>query len=133
LKPFPKWTGMVSRYASQRKIPIAQCGQRKYQPCNGLREWEEMIALAKDKDIRKQLDIVNQWANAHEYIIDQINWGMQDYWETPNEFMTVNGDCEDYAISKYYSLRALGVPRSKMRIIIVQDFNLGGIIHAILG
>jgi predicted transglutaminase-like cysteine proteinase len=62
-----------------------------------------------------------------------VNWGMEDYWETPYEFQEISGDCEDYAISKYYSLRAIGVPADRMRVIIVQDLNLGGIIHAILG
>jgi len=58
---------------------------------------------------------------------------MEDYWETPHEFIEISGDCEDYAISKYTSLRALGVPADKMRIIILQDLNLGGIVHAVLG
>ncbi len=62
-----------------------------------------------------------------------MNWGVEDYWETPYEFLTVSGDCEDYAISKYYTLRNLGIPASRLRIIIVQDLNLGGVIHAILG
>jgi predicted transglutaminase-like cysteine proteinase len=76
---------------------------------------------------------VNDWGNKHPYIIDQLNWGMEDYWQTPYEFMTINGDCEDYAITKYYSMRALGIPEDRLRIIVLQDFNLGGIIHAVLG
>lgn len=41
------------------------------------------------------------------------------------------GDCEDYAISKYASLRALGVPEDRMRIVILQD-TAKNIPHAIL-
>jgi predicted transglutaminase-like cysteine proteinase len=132
LVPFPKWTGVVGRFEKEKKLPESECGQRKYHPCV-IKEWLSMLDEVRDKSFRDQLDAINDWGNAHPYIIDQLNWGMEDYWETPYEFMEVNGDCEDYAIAKYYSLRAIGLPDDKMRIIIVQDLNLGGIIHAVLG
>lgn len=133
LKPFPKWTGVMSRYDDQKKIPDDQCDKVRFHPCDAIGAWNKMLDSVRGKSLREQMRVVNEWANAHPYVIDQINWGMDDFWDTPYEFMTLNGDCEDYAIAKYYSLRALGVPEDKLRIMIVQDFNLGGIIHAILG
>ncbi len=132
LVPFPKWTGVVTRFDKEKKQPESECDQRQYHPCV-IKEWSAMLDEVREKSFRDQLDAINEWGNAHPYIIDQLNWGMEDYWETPYQFMEVNGDCEDYAIAKYYSLRALGLPDDRMRIIIVQDLNLGGIIHAILG
>lgn len=132
LVPFPKWTGMLTRYSDQKKISDAECDRVQFHPC-AIKEWRALIERLRSKSFREQLDAVNDWANEHPYIVDQLNWGMEDYWETPHEFIAENGDCEDYAIAKYYSLRALGVPEEKLRIMIVQDFNLGGIIHAILG
>jgi predicted transglutaminase-like cysteine proteinase len=132
LTPFPKWTGTVTRFKDQRELPDDECDKVSFHPCV-LMEWREMTEEIKNDSISEKLEAVNDWGNEHPYIIDQINWGMGDYWETPYEFMEMNGDCEDYAIAKYYSLRAAGVPEDKMRIIIVQDLNLGGIIHAILG
>lgn len=132
LTPFPKWTGVMTRYEDQQGISDDDCGTVRYHPCS-IKDWKKMLDDLKDKPLEEQLDKVNDWSNAHPYIIDQLNWGINDYWETPFEFMEMNGDCEDYAISKYYSLRALGIPEDRMRIIIVQDLNLGGIIHAILG
>jgi predicted transglutaminase-like cysteine proteinase len=133
LTPFPKWTGVVARYAEQRKVPDGECDKVAFHPCDALSVWRAMLSGLHGKPYGEQLDQVNRWANAHPYVIDALNWGVEDYWETPYEFMSVNGDCEDYAIAKYYSLRALGIPAEKLRVIIVQDFNLGGIIHAILG
>ncbi len=69
--------------------------------------------------------------NKVRYIGDQKNWGKSDYWATPIEFLTYGGDCEDFAIAKYVSLRALGVPDRAMRIAIVKDTQKG-IAHAIL-
>ena len=132
LKPFPKWTSVQSRFTNQKKIPDTECDKRQYHPCV-VKEWRTLIESIEGKSLHTQLEAINDWGNKHPYIVDQLNWGLEDYWETPYEFMTVNGDCEDYAIAKYYSLRALGVSEDRLRIIIVQDFNLGGIIHAILG
>ena len=132
LKPFPKWTGTLKRFDEQQKIDEEKCDTVEYYPC-AVKSWEKMIEDLQGKDLKEQLDKVNSWGNEHPYIVDQLNWGMEDFWETPHEFISVNGDCEDYAIAKYYSLKALGIPLDRMRIIIVQDFNLGGIIHAILG
>ena len=56
---------------------------------------------------------------------------MPDYWATPSQFLTRNGDCEDYAITKYFSLRQLGFSADSMRIVVLQDLNLNTA-HAIL-
>lgn len=130
---FPKWTSVLARYEKAGDVPDNECEKSKYRPCDAIRQWHKMLSSIRGKNFREQLSEINSWGNAHPYIVDQINWGVEDYWETPNEFMAVNGDCEDYAIAKYYSLRALGVSREKLRIIVLQDFNLGGIIHAVLG
>jgi predicted transglutaminase-like cysteine proteinase len=132
ISPFTKWTGMRLRYDRQKGVPDSQCGKTKFHPCS-VKDWRSLLESIEGKSLREQLKIVNSWSNEHPYIEDMMNWGLEDYWETPYEFMEINGDCEDYAISKYYSLRALGVSADKMRIIILQDLNLGGIIHAVLG
>lgn len=132
LTPFPKWTGEIARFQSQQKISDDECGTLRYHPC-AIKDWKELLGNLKNKSFDEKLREVNAWGNEHPYIIDQLNWGINDFWETPYEFMEINGDCEDYAIAKYYSLRALGISEDRMRIMIVQDLNLGGIIHAILG
>jgi predicted transglutaminase-like cysteine proteinase len=132
ITPFPKWTGTVSRYGDQKKVPDSECGKVRYHPCSVL-EWKAMLESLRGKPFRQQLTMINNWSNEHPYIEDQVNWGIEDYWDTPYEFMEISGDCEDYAISKYYSLKALGVPVEHLRIIVLQDLNLGGIIHAVLG
>ena len=61
---------------------------------------------------------VNELINKTEYIYDAPQWGQTDYWATPFELLETNkGDCEDFSIAKYYTLRKLGVPESKLRFI----------------
>lgn len=133
ITPFPKWTGMYTRYDEQQTYAAdASCGTKRFFPC-AIGQWHDLIVAIKNLPFREQLNQVNSWGNSHPYIEDQINWGLEDYWETPNEFMEISGDCEDYAITKYYTLRALGYSADRLRIIILQDQNLGGVIHAVLG
>lgn len=132
IRPFPKWTGMSERYGRQRQLPDEACGGERFHPCT-VREWKALFARWQALQFSEMVRAVNDYANAHPYTLDQLNWGIEDYWGAPYEFLSVSGDCEDYAIIKYYTLRAVGVPASRLRLMVVQDFNLGGIIHAILG
>lgn len=132
LTPFKKWTTAVDRTKEHLARLDIDCGKETFHSCI-VPDWKRLLQDIRDRSLDDKLEAINQWGNKHPYIVDQLNWGMVDYWETPYELMAFNGDCEDYAIAKYYSLKAVGVPEEQMRIIIVQDFNLGGIIHAVLG
>lgn len=88
--------------------------------------WDSMMEAAKSKDILNQLKDVNDFFNKVKYEIDEKHWGQDDYWAAPFEFLgTGAGDCEDYAIAKYYSLRKLGVPEEKLRITYVKLLQRG--------
>ncbi len=55
------------------------------------------------------------------YREDKDAWGVIDYWASPLEMLAKGeGDCEDYAIAKYFSLLAAGVPSVKMRLVYVR-------------
>lgn len=88
--------------------------------------WDNMIEQAKSKDTLNQLKDVNDFFNRINYKIDLKHWGKEDYWAAPFEFLgTGAGDCEDYAIAKYYSLRKLGIPEEKLRITYVKLLRAG--------
>ncbi len=51
---------------------------------------------------------------------DAQTWGVSDYWASPMEFFYQSqGDCEDFAIAKYYALVTMGVPVEKLRLVYV--------------
>lgn len=128
---FTKWTDVLARYGEKAKSFEDACDDEPYSPCK-LRGWQQGLEKLRGKPLKDQIDGVNRLVNSYPYIEDIVNWGMTDYWETPYEFQDRNGDCEDYAFAKFVSLRALGVSNDKLRMEIVQDLNLGGVIHAIL-
>lgn len=122
LGKFPKWGDMIVRWKNGAPCNTDTCTNKG---------WDSFLADLKSEDRQTQLKEVNKAMNAHRYILDQKNWGMPDYWATPFQFLKKNGDCEDFAISKYMALKALGVPIEDMRVVAVQDLNLR-LGHAVL-
>ena len=127
---FPKWSGALERSFDERKLGKGSCESSFFNRCH-LREWSEFLAELKGQDPIIQIHKVNRYLNRVRYIIDPRNYGVPDYWATPKQFLTRSGDCEDYAIAKYLSLRALGFLPSQLRVVVLQDLNLK-IAHAIL-
>jgi predicted transglutaminase-like cysteine proteinase len=123
LKLFPKWRGTLARFEDELK----SCGRDACQT----KSWAGFIDSLHGLDRMAQLQAVQAEMNQKRYIIDPVNWNLPDYWATPFQFLRKNGDCEDYAISKYMALRELGVPVDDMRIVVLQDLNLQ-IAHAVL-
>ncbi len=93
--------------------------------------WTAFLDSLRNKPRLVQLNAINQWANAKPYVEDYVNWKVPDYWATPGEFIARGGDCEDYAIFKYFSLVRLGLSPDDLRIVIVNDANLK-VFHAVL-
>ncbi len=130
LKPFVKWTGMLGRYFKQAHLRDGDCSESAFSQCH-LQEWQSFLDRAQQLSPMEQLVAVNDFMNRAPYITDIRNWGVDDYWATPMQFFDRDGDCEDYAIAKYMSLRALGFPVEQLRVAVVQDLNLA-VPHAVL-
>lgn len=68
--------------------------------------------------VRPTLEAVNNFFNRIPSEYDINLWGVEEYWATPAETLAVNGaDCEDYALSKYFSLKELGVAVGSLRLV----------------
>ncbi len=124
-----KWTNVLQRYAEEKKEG-APCSTKDFSSCK-YPEWKKFIESVRGLDKLAQLTAVNKQMNKSRYTLDNVNWGVEDYWATPGQFLARSGDCEDYAITKYMTLRELGWSTDDMRIVVVQDLNLN-VGHAIL-
>lgn len=126
LSQFPKWTGMLERYARERALEDAPCRG----PCP-LQRWRGFLLGIQGKSAAEQLAAVNDYVNRTPYATDQQRYGVVDHWATPAEFLGRSGDCEDYAIAKYLSLRHLGWDERNLRILVLNDQNRREL-HAVL-
>lgn len=83
--------------------------------------WKQFVETAESMSAFEKISAVQRLINRYPYRYDKELWGVEDFWETPQEFFKKSGDCEDYAIAKYFALRHLGFSEKNLRIVIVKD------------
>ncbi|MBU0902748.1 MAG: transglutaminase-like cysteine peptidase [Gammaproteobacteria bacterium] len=84
--------------------------------------WQTLLDNSAGDDERAQLERVNHFINRSvSFVSDQQAWGADDYWATPAQTLGLGkGDCEDFAIAKYFSLVRMGIPSEKLRLTFVK-------------
>ena len=121
------WRQMLTRWADGKDCESDTCSSAG---------WAAMVAQVKAAgDMVAQVKAANALINdtaQHPYTEDIKNWNAAEFWETPYEFLKKSGDTEDFAIAKYFLLKAAGVPVDDMQIIAVRVKSLGNIGHALL-
>ena len=116
--PTNAWDAERMMAAARRLSPRAVAAVQSLQP---------LLMQAKGQDEPAQLQSINQFFNRRILFRDDTEaWGQNDYWASPLESLDKGqGDCEDYAIAKYFSLLAVGMPTSKLRLVYVRA-QIGG-------
>ena len=83
--------------------------------------WLNLIQSYKNASEKDKLEVVNHFFNKMRFVSDNEQWGINDYWATPVEFLIASGgDCEDFSMAKYFTLKAMGVPVERMRLTYVR-------------
>ncbi len=131
IKDFPKWVDVLQKQNSENSVFSNKCKNNKKKFYCNIRELREYLDSIKSESKEDILKAVNSHLNEKKYILDIDNWSVEDYWASTGEFLFKNGDCEDYAISKYMSLKYLGFSDEDMRILILFDNNLQ-LYHSVL-
>ncbi|GAC1328461.1 MAG: transglutaminase-like cysteine peptidase [Collimonas sp.] len=87
-----------------------------------LNDWQKLVQANSHTSIASQLKNVNDFFNQKiAYAEDQEVWGVPDYWATPMETLAKGkGDCEDFVIAKYFTLRSMNVADNQLRLIYVK-------------
>ena len=118
--------GLGSAWANRDFALILQIAEQRYGalgPAKGrIEAWNQMLRSEAKQPELEQLRTVNSFFNQQLSFQDDTRiWHQIDYWATPLESLIKGaGDCEDYALAKYFSLRNLGVPSEKLRITYVK-------------
>jgi predicted transglutaminase-like cysteine proteinase len=92
-----------------------------------LQSLQSVMAGAVESDEAGRLEAINQFFNRHiVFREDEQVWGVGDHWASPLETLSKGvGDCEDFAIAKYFALLAGGTPASRLRLVYVR-LQIGG-------
>lgn len=87
--------------------------------------WRNLIRELRNRSEQEKLEAVNRFFNELRFVTDLKHWGVLDYWATPLEFLGTNGgDCEDFSVAKYLSLKELGVPEERLNLTYVKSLKL---------
>ena len=110
--------GLILSNAESRYGNLGAARQR-------IQAWEALIKSSDQLTEQDKLSEVNRFFNRQIRFVDDIRlWNVNDYWATPIEMLIKGaGDCEDYSIAKYFTLRRLGIPSDKLRITYVKALN----------
>jgi len=116
--------GVVPAGATLQPEQLRRSMQRQYgqRGLESLQAWFDLLERLRSAGLETQLREVNNFFNRRVRWLDDIDiWGQEDYWATPLETLGKGeGDCEDYAIAKYITLKELGVPGDELRMIYVK-------------
>lgn len=84
-----------------------------------LQDWRSLIAQSIQLSDAEKLKAVNAFFNSHiRYGEDTEVWRQVDYWASPRETLELGaGDCEDFALAKYFTLRLLGISEQRLRLV----------------
>jgi predicted transglutaminase-like cysteine proteinase len=119
------WDAERMLAAAQKQGPRALAGARALQSA---------MQGATDLDDVGKLRVLNQFFNRRVQSREDTElWGQIDYWASPLEMLDKGAaDCEDFAIAKYFSLLALGMPVEKLRLVYVRALlgGPGGVVQA---
>ncbi|WP_208990840.1 transglutaminase-like cysteine peptidase [Pseudovibrio sp. Tun.PSC04-5.I4] len=129
-RAYQKWRAVLPQ-CDKQLLYLQQCMAGSVRSVGPVDYWARIIrGVGGTKSVR-QLSLLNSYINESAgYDRDAITAGVADIWRAPLQFLGFKGDCEDYAIAKYYSLLALGYAEENLRFIVVKDSSRD-IIHAV--
>lgn len=121
----------LSSYATLLNLPSVSLEQikQKYGEEGLMRveAWEALINDNQNIGELHKLRVVNDFFNQLPSGSDIKLWGQANYWETPVEFLgRGRGNCKDYALAKYFTLKMMGVSVDKMRLVYVVSRKIAG-------
>ncbi|WP_327084810.1 transglutaminase-like cysteine peptidase [Thauera sp. Sel9] len=135
---FAAWLCVLSFSALVDAVPsfpgferMQQIAAQRYEPSavKAVLAWRQLLTDLQQEEhsVDDKLARVNTFFNARIRFDDDIAvWRVADYWATPLETLArAAGDCEDFTIAKYMTLRLLGIDDSRLRLIYVRA-RIGG-------
>jgi len=116
---WPAWQDTLERHYSEREA-IRQCLSDAEACTRRLRGLRHVLLKGAALRPEQQIRLVNRFINRQRYKDDRVTSrsGAGNQWETLTEFLNRGGDCEDFAVAKYFVLREFGVDAEDMRIVI---------------
>jgi predicted transglutaminase-like cysteine proteinase len=132
---WPAWAQNLERHATDREA-IKNCMEQESACTGKLKSLRHVLVRGATLDPDRQLRLVNLYINKRRYRNDRRQTSLsaapggeavlRNHWSTLLEFLKRGGDCEDYAVAKYFLLRELGFPAEDMRVLVAYERSARG-------
>ncbi len=127
---YPRWAALVTRHAAQT-VEIDACIDDATKCPTSLKGYREVVLSGRDLSPAQKVRLANKFINTRRWNIEPRR---DDDWRTLEDFLKFGGDCEDYAIAKYFVLRQFGFSVDDVRVAItwdarVQDYHAVTMVH----
>ena len=117
----PQWPDFSARQM-QSLQSLSDCEQNEaWCATPEVKRWAGLIGNLREQGKLRQIITVNKWFNRLPYKYDEYAYDRLDYWADTIELLQKRGDCEDFALSKYYTLRQLGFTPEQLQVTMVYD------------
>lgn len=127
---FGKWMTVLREESEIRRQRHQSCNGNAAGDC-GPAFWSRLVRSLQGRGLGAQVDQVNRVINQLPYRSDRAAWGRNDHWAVPEAFLAKGGDCEDFAIAKYFALRDLGFAADDLRVLVLRNTR-DRVDHAVL-
>ena len=127
---WPAWAQNLERHNTDREA-IWRCVVDESTCIGKLKSLRPILVKGAALDRDRQLKLVNRYINKRRYKRDRNQTSLsaapggearlRNHWSTLLEFLKRGGDCEDYAVAKYFLLRELGFPAEDMRVLVTWE------------
>ena len=106
--------------AQQRQVPTNVTSPVVPASVRGGAQWSQLAAYINSLPASHRAGHINLVVNGFRYAPDIETTGEEDHWDTPLEFVARGaGDCEDFAIAKYFMLLEAGIAPELVRLAFV--------------
>ncbi len=117
----PLWSKMMAQHTLERAA-LDDCLADRAKCPSYLKGLRRLVKRADGLNPHAQMVLINRFFNKRRYVADAKDpESGAGYWHTPTHFLREGGDCEDYAIAKYFTLRQLGFAKETLRIVVSYD------------
>ncbi len=117
---YPRWANLTARHAAQ--MPQIEACISDVGACPAsLKGYREVVLASQDLSAERRMKLANRFINARRWRIEPRR---DDDWRTLEDFLQLGGDCEDFAIAKYFLLRQVGFASDDLRVAITWDRNV---------
>ena len=117
-----KWSRVENDISVEKKI-LTSCGKSVTECSSAAKKFLAIVAEGRTRSGRARIGVINRAINlAVRPMSDLAQWGVEDRWTAPLATLTSGlGDCEDYAIAKYFALTEAGIAAKDVKLVVVRD------------